>query len=42
LVTANPHFCCATQISYNNVATVQTSGSGHKNPGLSDATREYI
>ena len=35
--TANPHFRCATLISYSKAITVQTLGSGHEDSGLSES-----
>ena len=37
--TTNPRFRCATLIRYSKATRVQTPGSGHEDPGLSDATR---
>ena len=34
---ANPRFRCVTLINYSKAATVQTPGSEHEDPGLSES-----
>ena len=35
--TANPRSRCATLIRYSKAATIQTPGSGHEDPGLTES-----
>ena len=36
-VTVNPCFCCTTLIRHSKATTIQTPGSGHEDPRLSES-----